>query len=175
MKKTDWPMLVVGMILFVGGILALVNPGGTFTALEIMLGIVALFEGIVLVFKYYKIKKYTGFRAKAGAWFGVALAVLGVLLALWPAGMATIFTYFIALWFIVDSARDLVISWPIRRLSTSLYVTTLVLNILVIVGGLILLFNPHIMQKTMGVIIGISLLLSGAWCVIFALNSKIEA
>jgi len=31
------------------------------------------------------------------------------------------------------------------------------------------------MQKTMGVIIGISLLLSGAWCVIFALNSKIEA
>jgi len=49
-------MLVVGMILFVGGILALVNPGGTFTALEIMLGIVALFEGIVLVFKYYKIK-----------------------------------------------------------------------------------------------------------------------
>ncbi|HOV93913.1 MAG TPA: DUF308 domain-containing protein [Spirochaetales bacterium] len=176
MKKTDWPMLVVGVVMFVGGILALANPGGTFAALEVMLGIVAFFEGIILILNYYKIKKYTGFKAKLGSWFGVVLVVLGLLLVLWPNGMATIFTYFIAIWFIVDAIKDLSLSWPLRvHFSRSLYITTLVLNILVIVGGLVLLFNPGLMQATMGVIIGISLFLSGAWCALFAVNSKIES
>jgi uncharacterized membrane protein HdeD (DUF308 family) len=175
MKKLDWPMLVVGIILLVGGILALVNPGGTFTALEIMLGIVALFEGIVYILNYYKIKKNTGFKAKVNSWFGVVLAIVGILLILWPAGMAKLFTYFIALWLIIDAGKDLIISRPIRQLSTGLYVTALVLNILVIVGGIILLFSPGLLQATMGVIIGLSMLLSGAWCILFALNSKIEA
>ena len=176
MKKTDWPMLVVGIILFVGGILALANPGGTLAALEVMLGIVALFEGVMLALNYYKIKKYTGFGAKMGSWFGVLLVVLGLLLVLWPTGMATIFTYFIAIWFIVDAVKDLTMSWPMRlHFSRGLYVTTLVLNILTLVGGVVLLFNPGLLQTTMGVIIGISLLLSGAWCVLFAVNSKIES
>jgi uncharacterized membrane protein HdeD (DUF308 family) len=141
-----------------------------------MLGIVALFEGVMLILNYYKIKKYTGVKAKLGSWFGVVLVVLGLLLALWPSGMATIFTYFIAIWLIVDAVKDLSMSWPLRaHFSRGLYVTTLVLNILMLVGGVVLLFNPSLMQATMGVIIGISLLLSGAWCALFAVNSKIEA
>ena len=175
MRKADFPLLVVGIILLAGGILALANPGGTFTALEVMLGIVALFEGIILILNYYRIKKYTGFRAKMGSWFGILLVVLGILLVLWPTGMATLFTYFMATWFIADAIKDLTMSWPMRKyFARGLYVTTLVLNILTLVGGIVLLFNPGLMQATIGVIIGISLLLSGTWCALFAFNSKIE-
>jgi len=175
MRKIEWTSLVMGIVLIVGGIFALANPAATFNTLEIMLGVVAIIEGVAMIVSYLKIRKYTGIKAKIGSVFGLVLVILGLVFLFWPSAVAEIFNYFIAIWFITDAIRNLAVSWPMRNLSKKVYWISLVLNLLVLAGGVALLFNPMLAGQATGVIIGLSLVFSGVWCVIFSVTSKIEA
>jgi len=165
----------MGIVLIVGGVFALANPTDATNTLEIMLGVVAIIEGVAMIISYFKIRKYTGIKAKLGSFFGTLLVILGLVFVFWPSVVAEIFNYFIAVWFISDAIRNLTASWPMRNLSKKVYWISLVLNLLVLAGGVALLFNPSFAGQATGVIIGLSLVFSGVWCVIFSVTSKIEA
>ncbi|MCE5256137.1 MAG: DUF308 domain-containing protein [Spirochaetaceae bacterium] len=175
MKKIDWTSLLVGVILIIGGIFALANPEGTVLTLAGMLGIVAILQGLSLVVSYFRIKEHTGFKVKLNAVFGLILIVVGLVFLFRPASATAVFTYFMAAWFIVDAIRNLVSTKPLKNLGNGVYWTSIVLNLLVLVGGIILLFDPQLAGLAVAVVIGFPMLFSGIRSVIFAIFSKVEA
>ena len=166
--KFNWISLLVGITLITGGFFALSEPAATFLTLAVMLGIAAIVRGLMLVATYYRIRDLTSFKAKVNLVIGLPLIVAGVVFLSKPSFAANVFAYIVAVWFIVDAFTNLFSTGILKSVSTSLYYLSIALNILLLIGGAVLLYNPVIAGLSVSLIIGISLLASGTEYVIFA-------
>lgn len=159
--KFNRSSLLCGIILVIGSMFALSNPAATFLTLAVMLGVAAVARGIMLIAAYFRIKNLTSFRMKISLVWGILLAVIGVILLFKPASAVGLFAYVVAFWFIVDALSNLLNAGILRPFGTGLFIFNIVLNILLLISGIILLFNPLIVGLSISLIIGVSLMISG--------------
>jgi len=170
--KSSWLSPLVGIALFIGGVLALTNAPATFLTLAISLGILAIVHGIMMVLTDYQIRERTSFRAKFTPCFGLLLGIVGIIFLFRPAFAANIFAYIVAAWFIVDAINNLSSSGLFKSAGTAFYVSNIILNILLLACGIILIFNPLIAGLAISLMIGISLLIAGVEYMLFAFFSR---
>lgn len=171
-EKLNWISLLVGIILVAGSIFVFRKPAETFLTLSSILGIVAMVRGIILLANYYRNKDLTTFKAKFNLSLGVLLTIIGIVLLFRPAFAAYVFAYTVAIWFIADSARNLVRSNLLKIVDSRFYMFHIVMNMLLLIAGIVLLFNPFIIGVALSLIIGISLLVLGIEYVTFAFFSS---
>jgi uncharacterized membrane protein HdeD (DUF308 family) len=69
--------------------------------------------------------------------------------------------YIAAIWFIAEAIQNLVATGAYKNVSNSLYVFSVTLNVLLLVGGVVLLFKPDIIWLSISMIIGILLMIAG--------------
>ena len=74
-EKRNNKILVSGIAVFIIGIWILIAPGQVLR----LMGIATLFQGGVMMYRYYKLEEKTGFRAKGLLFIGIVLAVMGCL------------------------------------------------------------------------------------------------
>lgn len=166
--KCNWISLLVGIILIIGSVFALKDPAATFLTLAIMLGITAIVRGLMLVITYYQIRNLTSFKLKFGLVIGILLIIVGIIFLFKPVFAANIFAYMVAIWFIADAINNLMSVSLLKPFGTALFIFNIILNILLLISGIILLFNPLIVGLSIPLIIGVSLLVSGIEYIILA-------
>ncbi|MHC1772541.1 MAG: HdeD family acid-resistance protein [Flexilinea sp.] len=167
-RKFNWLSLLVGIILIIGSVFALKDPTATFLTLAIMLGIAVIVRGLMLVITYYRIKDLNSFKLKVNLVIGILLIIVGIIFLFRPIFATNLFTYIVAVWFIVDAINNLIGVRLLKPFGSIPYFCSLILNILLLIGGIILLFNPLIVGLSIPLIIGVSLLVSGIEYVILA-------
>ncbi len=165
--KCNWISLLVGIILIIGSVFALKDPAATFLTLAIMLGITAIVRGLMLVITYYQIRNLTSFKLKFGLVIGILLIIVGIIFLFKPVFAANIFAYMVAIWFIADAINNLMSVSLLKPFGTALFFFKSFLYLLLI-SGIILLFNPLIVGLSIPLIIGVSLLVSGIEYIILA-------
>lgn len=176
MENLNWISLLVGIALIIGSIFALANPNGTFMVLTIMLGIVAIVRGLMLIFNYYRIKDLTSFKAKYNLVIGILLVIVGIVFLFKPNLASDVFGYILAVWFIVDGINNLIRSSLLKYMGNGLFAFSVIMNILLLIGGIILIFRPMLAGISVSIIIGISMMISGIEYVTFAFfDSKTSA
>lgn len=170
--KFSWISLLMGIILIAGSISVFRKPTATFLILSTMLGIVAIIRGVILIIKYYRDATSTG---KSYLSLGILLTAVGIVLSFRPAFVANVFAFIIAIWLIADSIRNLVRVNLLKPINTGFYMFNIVLNILLLVAGVVLMFNPLIVGVSVSLIIGLSLLVLGIEYLTFAFfNSQAD-
>jgi uncharacterized membrane protein HdeD (DUF308 family) len=168
-RVIGWLELIIGVIFLISAFVSFVNPTSALKTFVILFGITAIMKGIGSIVGYFRIKHLSGMGIVLALVTGVLDILIGVLfLTNLASGVFTLGILF-ALWILLDSVTGLSNIGFLKDISTGMYWLYLVLNILSLIMGVLLLFNPIVAALTMSMIVGIYFLIFGVQFIIYAL------
>lgn len=132
MKKYD---ITSSIVLLVLGILLLLVPGGIVTTVIRLFGVIILIIGITSVLNEIKIKKQSTDFVN-----GILISILGLVFISSPHTIASIIPFILGVWIVIKSVFKLQFSYSVKRTSND--VKPIVINIIELILGLVLIFNP---------------------------------
>lgn len=169
-KRTDWSAFIIGVLLFAMAIIVFSNPVRNFFAVTWLIGLLAIFNGILeILFRRAK-KAILGVSSVWTVIVGLVNIVFGILIMSNLAAGFMFLSYYFAAWFIVNAFFNLFTITPERHANKGLRFLTIVLDIIYILIGFVLLFNPLLAATTVSIMIGIAFLLSGLFYILDAFN-----
>lgn len=170
-----WLELIKGIVFLALGIIALFLPELAFSATIVFFGIIAILFGLSDVTLYRKFhNSNTSSSVPRSSEItpllsGIASIVGGVLLVLNPLIGQWIIGLIIPLWFIAHCASRIISYNTIKKLTNSSAVGIMLwLNIIGLLIGIIMVFNPLLFTISIGVLVAISFLLIGFGCIVEA-------
>ena len=132
MKKYD---ITSSIVLLVLGILLLLVPGGIVTTVIRLFGVIILIIGITSVLNEIKIKKQSTDFVN-----GILISILGLVFISSPHTIASIIPFILGIWIVIKSVFKLQFSYSLKITSND--VKPIVINIIELILGLVLIFNP---------------------------------
>lgn len=164
----DWPEFITGIVFLVAAYFVAKQPKAALLSLVFIFAVAALLSGITTFAGLGKLRRDTGMRANFALVFAILDIVVGIIFIMKPTvGLVTL-GYLFAFWFIIDSLERLTVASVLRNFGTGYYVLSIILDILGLVMGILLLFNPMI------AILSINLLLA-IYFAIFGINAILIA
>lgn len=108
--------IIFGVLLVVGGVVAIFNPADTFKATADVLGFIFLLVGI-----FWTVEAFTQRDENELWWLGLIAGILMIVLAFWTAGQfflekAYILIIFAGIWALMHGITDIVRAFQVRRL-----------------------------------------------------------
>ena len=148
MKKYD---LLTSIVLLILGIILLFIPGGIITTVIRIFGIIILILGILSILGSSKNRKNN-----TDLVYGILICILGIVFISNPEVIASIIPFILGVWIIIKSLFKLQYISTLKG-STD-YIKPLVINIITLIIGITLAFNPFKGAETLIRIIGIFLI-----------------
>ncbi|ASE35718.1 HdeD family acid-resistance protein [Mammaliicoccus sciuri] len=168
MKNFKWFSLVSGSIFILIGILCFLFPLESIKNMFILIGIFLIFNGILEIFVFQKLKEIINFSRFWSILLGVLHILTGLFIIMNLEASFVVLSYILSIWFILSSISNIYKATPLEKSNKLYHSLSILLNILGIAIGIILLFNPFI------VIVLISFLIS-CYFIIFGLSHIIYA
>ncbi len=159
--KFDWFSLVVGIILFVAGIATFIHPGTTLEFISIIIGVTAVVKGLYELWFKHVLDTTTEEKTLGLFAMGIVDLVLGFLFIFKAATGSQVIAYIFALWFIFDAIVQLATSKQFKNAGKVNYVWMIVLNVIALILGIALLFNPLLASIAIVWIVSIYLVVTG--------------
>jgi len=157
-SRFDWTNLLIGILMIIVGILVLTNPAATMTTLAILVGIAVLISGVIFLFKYKE--------STANLIYGIIAIILGIILLTRPAFAVSALGFIIGIWFFIEGVLGLTRAGFYKLISSAMYITSIILNVLLLIAGFLIILNPFVAALSLPVLTGIALLIAGrdAYC-----------
>ncbi|MCF8226277.1 MAG: DUF308 domain-containing protein [Bacteroidales bacterium] len=154
-KKSGWYYLIQGLVTTVLGVIFLMNSSISLIAITRIIGILLLAGGAFILFgAMYK----RDAEQKLMVFQGIVNIGIGLVFTLFPAVLTGVVIVIIGLFTFLSGLFNLL---TYRKLYDKMTPTLLIRNILLILLGLFLLFNPMKGQEAVAVIIGVFALVFG--------------
>ncbi len=157
-----WLELIVGAVLIALGLFTLFRLNKAITGAVVLYGIIAVVTGVSDIAFYVKMERRTGFGRSVSLVTVIFQLRVGVLLVFLPGAGTTLISIMFPLWFIAHCISKLSHLDIIRiRTDTANYYLTMVLNIIGLVLGFVMLFNPVLSVNTVGFVMAFYLVVLG--------------
>ncbi len=170
-KAFGWGELIVGILLIILGIYTFINPSAAIEGVTFIYGLVALITGIIDLVFYIRLEQRSGF-APVLSLVGGIISIIAGLLILFNLGIGTwVMIILFPIWFIAHCIARLAHLPFIRITSGSgYYYFTLIINIIGLILGIMMIFDPFVSFFSLGYLIGMYLIFLGVDSIVFALN-----
>lgn len=168
--SVNWGGLILGVLFILISLLSFNNPGGSLSAIVIFFAILAIINGIFSIVVRNQIKNMTGLRATAFLILGIIELILGIILLFNLSAGILALTYVFAFWFIADSVRNLFFLDHARTFGNGHYWLTLIVNLIGVLVGIMLFFDPIVSAFTISFLIGFYFMLIGIFYIINSLD-----
>lgn len=145
MKRSTlgWIEIILGILLIGLGIYTLMNPDTALTAIVIVYAIAAIVTGIADFVIYYRLERRGGFGSAMMIVSGILNVLVGILLLFNIGAGAWTLSILFPVWFIIHCIARLANLDFIRTYSSTFaYWVSLIANVLGIIFGVLILFNP---------------------------------
>ncbi|GEL98508.1 HdeD family acid-resistance protein [Cellulomonas terrae] len=169
-RRSWWVPVLRGIVLLVLGLLMLVQPLWSVTALVWIFGIFALLDGIVTVVQWFVNRKEPG-----AGWFllsGLVGIGFGVVVVLWTPETAQILFYLIAGWVLVLGVLGIIASVVLYRARDAGWTWVLTFGLVNFLFGLLLLTHPQESVKVVVVLLGLFAFVGGVVLVVSGFATK---
>lgn len=162
-RRFDWFSLIIGILWIVLGVAVINSPSTAISVIAVFVGIGALAKGIYTLWLRKAIQMLTGNDSHMTLM--IVSSVIDIIL-----GMVFLFrlhlgfgiiAYLFAFWFIFDSILQLIIDHFFKALNRSYFDLLIVLNIITLILGITLLFNPMLSIYTLIGVVAFYLFLIG--------------
>lgn len=160
-KGFDFGHFLLGLLLLITGIIAFRNPLNSLVAIVAVFAVSAIIEGIIQLVFRRRLREYAGHKSTSLIVLGVLDILIGVFLLFNMSAGLVALPYIFAIWFIVDSIGELIIADAFKTVNNSYYWFKIVLNVLGIILGFMLLFNPITSALTLAFLVGFYFVISG--------------
>lgn len=134
--------LLVGVLFVVLGIIALTMPGKTLTTFVMIYGIGAIVIGIAEIIFFFRLNNRAGYAPTLSLLSGILGIITGILLLTNVTVGVWVITILFPIWFIVNCFTNLIGANFARLVSKGYYWFYIIVNIIGIVVGFMLMFNP---------------------------------
>ncbi|EOH91566.1 HdeD family acid-resistance protein [Enterococcus villorum] len=167
-KTVDWGSLLLGILFVFVSLMSFQDPVGNLVAIVLVFAIFAFLKGIFELFLRNCMKELTGYKGKMPLVIGIIDILIGIFF-LFNIGAGVIALPFVfAIWFIADSVLALFTADLAKGISTGYYWFTVVINILGILLGIMLLFNPISSALTLSFLVGFYFMIFGINHIVYA-------
>lgn len=159
--------IILGVLLAVGGFYCMFSPVSTYSALSIVIGVAMIVEGVGSAITW-------GNRRRLGLADGWTLAeailsiVLGVLLLgsyVLQFAVDMFIAYMIAIWLVFAGIARIAVAIGVRKAQGQAgakgWIVQLVLGVLIVICGILCIFNPLSVMAGVGLMLGISIVVVG--------------
>ena len=160
--------IILGVLLVVGGLYCMFTPVATYAALSWVIGLSMVVEGVGSVVTWSSMRK----EGLANGWT-LASAILSIALGVFLLGSYVLqfavdmfIAYLIAIWLAFSGIARIVAAISVRsslgKERSRGWVLQIVLGVLVVILGVLCIFNPLSIMAGVGLMLGISVVLVGA-------------
>lgn len=151
--------IVTSIFLIILSIFLIFKPVNSLTFMMIFLGIIVISNGFIHTVSYFatpdELKSYSFELLE-----GIVCMIIGLFFILSPKVITSIFPIIIGFWIIIQSILKLQLSFNLKSIKNSEWVTIFFLCVLTFVIGLIIFLNPFTTVVTITSFVGIILLIS---------------
>ncbi|MBL1225510.1 HdeD family acid-resistance protein [Enterococcus sp. BWR-S5] len=166
----DWGSLLLGVLFVIISLMSFQDPAGNLLAIVMVFAVFAIIKGVFEIFVRNRLKELTGFKSYTPLILGVIDIILGVyLLFNLQIGMAVL-PYVFAIWFILDSFFNLFTLDLAKAFHTGYYWLSLIVDVLGILLGVMLLFNPLSSALTLSFLVGFYFMMFGITYIVYAFH-----
>ena len=164
-----WSQFLMGVCLILLGLFTFLQPRSMFTGIAVLYGIAAVITGICDIVIYIKAERFTGFGPAVSLISGILSIMTGIALLAYPGIAEGIVSLLFPLWFITHCISRLTHVGIIRLLGGSFYYYfSLIVNILGLILGFMMLFQPFLALFTVGYLVAFLLIAFGIDCILMA-------
>ncbi len=146
------------------------DPVGNLVAIVIVFAIFAILKGLFELFLRSRVKELTGYKGKMPMVIGIIDLLIGIFFIFNIGAGVVALPYVFAVWFIIDSVLALFTADLFRGISEGHYWFTVVINVLGILLGIMLLFNPLSSALTLSFLVGFYFMVVGINQIVYALS-----
>ena len=157
----SWEYFLIGLLFVIASLVSFNNPDSSLKAVVYVFAIAAVLKGIFELFFRRKLHEFTNQKS-------TLLMILGVFLLFNTNAGLLALPYIFAIWFIVDSIMGLVGADIYKVNGSSYYWFILIVNIIGIIVGIMLLFNPIVSAFTLAFLVGFYLMMIGISLIAYA-------
>lgn len=166
-----WLELIIGIVLIVLGVLAFAKPGLALTGLTFAYGIAVVVMGVADIVLFLEVERYTGFGPMLSLISGVLSVMTGLMMVVYPGTGVVVLTVLFPLWFIAHAISRLVHLGHIRFVAGNrIYWFTLIVNVIGLILGFLMAFNPLFTLATIRCFASVYLILLGVDSVVMAVS-----
>ena len=174
MKKRSrfgWMELIVGILLILLGMYSIVRPGSMLTGIVMIYGAVAVITGIADLVFYMRVGHHIGFGPTISLVTGVLSVMTGFMLLVYPGAGKWVLSMLFPIWFIAHCISGLSHLNIIRYMACRfIFYSTMILNMIGLVLGILMIFRPVYTIISVGWIIGFYLILLGINSIVIAVG-----
>ena len=151
MKKYD---LITPIVLILSGLLLLFIPGGIINTVISIFGIIIIALGALSIIEAVKSK-----QSNIGIAYGILMSILGIVFISSPNVIAGIIPLILGIWILIKSAIRLQYVFFLKDSGSEEWIKAMIVNILTLILGMVLIFNPFKGAETIMRIIGIFMII----------------
>ncbi|MHC5250628.1 HdeD family acid-resistance protein [Enterococcus sp. LJL90] len=169
-KKTgfSWPYFLIGVVFIIVSLIAFRDPQSSLLAIVYVFALSAILKGGFELFFRRKIHELTNQNATALFFLGIFDFLVGIFFLFNISAGLLALPFVFAIWFIVDSIIAIFTSSIYKDSANGYYWFTIILNVLGIIVGCMLLFNPLTSALTLAFLVGFYFMLNGISLMVYA-------
>lgn len=161
--KFSWGHLLIGILFILCSLLAFYSPAANLEAFAIVFAVLAILEGIWLLFS----TQFSGLRIV----IGILDILVGIFMLFNINYTILALPYVFAIWFVADSIFRLATIGYTRIFGKGYFWFSLILNILGLIVGIMLLFQPLTAILTFSFLVGFYLMMFGIQNIMMAFSN----
>ncbi len=166
-----WLELVEGILLILLGGYTFLRPDHALNGFIVLYGVMAVIMGVADILLYVKVSRFTGFGPIVSLISGTLSVMTGVVLLVYPNAGKLVLSLLFPLWFIAHCISRLANLNMTRFVAGNFaYTFTLVMNIIGLVLGTLMLFDPLASLGMLRYIVSCYLILLGIDCIVLAFS-----
>lgn len=152
LKKSGWAAIAESLVFAILGIILICNPEGTVKIISILLGAIFIVIGIVKILRYITSKSSENLYSNYDLIYGLTAIVIGIVAMIYMSTIGSIFRVIVGVWIIYTSFVRMNTSIQLKKLNNKIWIYSLVLAIIMFIGGLYVVVNTGAIIVTIGAI-----------------------
>ena len=149
LKKSSLTDSIISLIFILFGLMLMLRPDTIMSAVSLILGIICIIIGILKGINYYNSGKQDNYLLA----IAIISIILGIIVMFCGNIIFSLFRLLIGIWIIYSGFRDLQTTIIWKDYKSRLWLLTLILSIVMIIGGVYILISDGVMLQIIGTII----------------------
>ncbi len=149
LKKSNWTDIIVSLLLFLFGVLAISRPEFVMSMISIILGLICIIIGILKAIDYFADGKSNNYLLA----IAIAAVIVGIIIMFCSNIIASLFRIIIAIWIIYNGIINLQTTIIWKDYKSKIWLLTLLLAIATIIAGIYILINTGAVIQAVGIIV----------------------
>lgn len=151
LEKTGWTNILLSAVFAIIGIFMIINTDSAIKVISYILGGSFIVIGVIKIINYFIAKGNTDFYNN-DLLYGIIAIIIGLITIFYSSLIESMFRIVIGIWIIYSGLLRLSLSLKLHSAKINIWSASLILSIIMIIGGLYMIFNNGALISMIGII-----------------------